>query len=163
MHELLLKKTTTDPEAIKANTAHNFITHRGFEMIKAMVMVGEILFHKKNLLGHGKWIPWVEDNLEFSYKTATNYIRLFENRDEIFARKPISLQDTLAILSDTKRITPGLLLGDYKLLRRNIVEPIKIVRNRIKRMPKEPIHYEMVVQIMEELQAEIDKLINEIS
>ena len=91
-------RKTNDPDAIKANTARNFITQRGFEMIKAMIMVGEILSTKKARLRHGSWMSWVITNLDFSYKTATNYIRLYENRDEVLAQEPGTLQDAIAII-----------------------------------------------------------------
>ena len=158
----LVGKPTDDPDAIEANVAHDFITQGAFDMIKAMIMVGEILHRKKAQLAHGKWIPWVKHNLEFSYKTATNYMRLYEHRDEVFAQEPGSLQDAIATLSDRKRITPGLLSGDHKVLRRKIVKPSIVVRKRLKRMPTDPGHYEAVLQVMQELESEMAKLRDEI-
>jgi hypothetical protein len=47
---LLPSKNTTDPDAIKANIFHNFVTQRGFEVIKAMIRCGEVLAEKKSRL-----------------------------------------------------------------------------------------------------------------
>jgi hypothetical protein len=123
MGDLLPTKPTNDPEAIKANIAHNFITQRGFEAVKAMVMVGKILWDKKQQLGHGRWIPWCEENLVFSYKTASNYMRLYDNRVRIFDVQPESLLQAIRLIledSKPKRITPGLLSADHKILHKNL-------------------------------------------
>jgi len=37
------------------------------------------LAKRKAKCGHGKWIPWLKANVEFSEATACNYIRFFEN------------------------------------------------------------------------------------
>jgi hypothetical protein len=154
---------TIDPDAIKANIAHNFLTQRGFEMIKAMIMCGEILYNKKRKLKHGQWNRWIKLNLEFSRMTANRYIRLYEHREEILAEEPGSLREALAIISDTKRVTPGLLSGDEKILYKNIVSPIKVVQGRLKRLPRDPMHYDSVVKIMHLLADALDELQEDIS
>jgi len=157
------RKTTDDPIAIKANIAHSFITQRGFEMIKAMITCGEILCTKKYRLGHGRWLPWVKLNLDFHFKTANNYMRLYENRDEILLAEPGSLREALSIIADTDRITPGLLSGDEKILIRNIVSPIRVVKARLRKLPKDPMHYESVVRVMQMLTDALKDLMEEIS
>ncbi len=49
------------------------------------ILIGEILFKKKEELKHGEFIPWIEKNLPFSRVTANKYLRLFENNP---TRKP---------------------------------------------------------------------------
>jgi hypothetical protein len=77
---------------------------------------------------------------------------LYENRDRLLNSQAESLTQAIALLSDTKRITPGLLSGDEKILRRNIVTPIKAVRKRLRKLPTDPLHYETVLKIVHELQ-----------
>jgi hypothetical protein len=137
--------------------AHRFVTERGFETIKAKVLCGKILYHKKQSLRHGRWIPWVRANLDFTERTAQYYLKLYEYRDQVLQEQPQSLLKAIALLSDTKRLTPGLLSGDEKILRGNIV------RQRLKRLPRHPIHYETVAKIMGELNEELMKLLDAIS
>jgi hypothetical protein len=44
---------------------------------------------RKELVGHGKWIPWLKANVEFTEATACNYMRLFEYRDWLKSKMPI--------------------------------------------------------------------------
>jgi hypothetical protein len=152
------KKSTTDPDAIKANIAHNLVTQRGFEIVKAMIFCGEILDQKKQSLPHGKWLPWIRANLDFTERTAQYYLKLYEHRDEVLLERPQSLLGAIALFSDTQRITPGLLSGDEKILRRNLVTPVRVVRKRLGRLPIDPMHYESVNEILEELSDEVRKL-----
>ncbi len=157
---LAIKKQTTDPDAMRANILHNFITEKGFATIKAMVGCGEILAEKKASLAHGRWLPWVKSNLEFTERTTQYYLRLYAHREQILREQPESLVLAIALLSDTKRITPGLVGADEMILRQNIVQPIKVVRKRLKYLPRDTIHYETLTKLLDELQHEIDKLIS---
>jgi hypothetical protein len=103
------------------------------------------------------------ENLNFTERTTQYYLKLYEYRDQIVLEQPQSLLKAIALISDTKRITPGLLSGDEKILRRNIVSPIRVVRKRLKRMPNDPMHYEIVTRILEELQVELEKLFEDLT
>jgi len=165
-HSSLLKprkKETTDPVAIKANTIHNFVIQRGWEMIKAAIVCGELLTQKKAAVGHGRWERWMRENLDFTQMTATRYMKLFEYKDKIYEYEPESLRAALHLIRGDNRITPGKLSGDEKILIRNLVSPIKTVRRRLKRLPVDPIHYETVMVVMDRLQEAIAELIAEIS
>jgi Protein of unknown function (DUF3102) len=63
--------------AEQANEAHRRILNS----LQVAIAVGEFLSQKKSELGHGNWIPWVQENLDFSDRTASNYIRTFKNAD----------------------------------------------------------------------------------
>ncbi len=39
--------------------------------------IGKLLFEVKKILPHGKFKPWINDNFEFSYKTALNYMKVY--------------------------------------------------------------------------------------
>jgi len=157
------KKETSDPIAIKANTIHNFVTQRGWEMIKAAVACGELLAQKKAKVGHGRWERWMKENLDFTQMTATRYMKLFEHKDKIYEFQPDSLRTALHLIRGDKRITPGLISGDEKILRRNIVGPINTVNARLRRLPRDPIHYDSVMTIMDELMIALEKLLEDIS
>ena len=47
------------------------------------IRAGELLTEQKAKLGHGKWLPWVKSNLPFTSRTASSYMKLFEERDRL--------------------------------------------------------------------------------
>ncbi len=47
------------------------------------IRAGEILSQVKDRLGHGEFLPWIEENCGFSRQTADNYRRLYEHRDKL--------------------------------------------------------------------------------
>jgi len=175
MNQLTVKKQTTDPEAIRANTIHNFVIQRGWEMVKAAITCGEILFKKKEELkdkryekggrgkrGYGNFGKWAEANLDFTWQTACTYMKLYEHQARIYDMEFNSIRAALAFIRGDDRITPGLISGDEKILRRNIVSPIKVVKARLKKLPKDPIHYDTVMRIIEELEVAVNELIDEL-
>lgn len=44
------------------------------------IKIGELLTECKREVGHGNWLQWMKDNLEFSQKTANNYMRLYDEK-----------------------------------------------------------------------------------
>lgn len=152
------KEATTDLDAIRANQAHNFACEAGTRTIKALITCGEILFLKKQSLAHGRWLPWVRQHLDFSEKTAQNYLRVYQHRDEILQAQAQSLLGALTIISDTKRMTPGLLSADEKILRRNLVSPLRVVRKRLHQLPRDPLFYETLNKILTEVADEVRNL-----
>ncbi|SRR5258705_2821850 len=162
MKRLQDRKETTDPVAIKLNIAHTFITHRGWEMVKASITCGRLLTEQKIRLGHGKFMRWTKSELVFSWQTANVYMKLYQFRDMLTDAEPQSLRAALSFIRGDKRITPGLLSGDERVLYRNIVSPIKIVKGRLKKLPIDPIHYESIVKVMNDLQEALIDLLEEI-
>jgi hypothetical protein len=51
-------------------------------LIKA-IRIGELLSHQKPRCGHGNWIPWLEANTPFSWKTANRYIQAYKKRSKL--------------------------------------------------------------------------------
>ena len=49
---------------------------------KIAVNIGELLLDQKSQLKHGQWGRWVRDNLKFTERTASNYIRIYKNKDK---------------------------------------------------------------------------------
>ena len=42
----------------------------------AIIGIGQRLIEAKGMLPHGSWLPWLEDRVEFSERTARNFMRL---------------------------------------------------------------------------------------
>jgi hypothetical protein len=58
------------------NGTHLIIEGMGDELIEKACIAGELLSKVKADLPHGTFMKWVEENLNFSHRTATNYMRL---------------------------------------------------------------------------------------
>src|SRR4051812_23690994 len=47
-----------------------------------MVAAGRLLSQQKQVVGHGKWIRWIEDNLPFPRRTAAAYVSVYAESEE---------------------------------------------------------------------------------
>ena len=43
---------------------------------EAILTIGRGLIEAKALLSHGEWLPWLEERVEFSERSARNFMRL---------------------------------------------------------------------------------------
>jgi hypothetical protein len=51
--------------------------------LKHAARAGELLIQAKDACGWGEWLPWLEENFEFSRSTAANYMRLAANVERV--------------------------------------------------------------------------------
>ena len=58
---------------------HNEIGELLMGTLPRGIRIGELLTEQKADLGHGAFLPWVEDSLPFSIRTAQNYMKIFRN------------------------------------------------------------------------------------
>ena len=54
----------------------------------AILSIGQRLIEAKAMLPHGEWLPWLTEQVEFSERTARNFMRLGGN-GQIGKRLPI--------------------------------------------------------------------------
>ena len=47
------------------------------------IRIGQLLTEQKASLKHGEWLPWVEANLPFDRRTATNYMAVYSKREMV--------------------------------------------------------------------------------
>ena len=55
----------------------------------------------KKQVGHGNWIPWIEGNLGYSRKTASNLIRVYESYPNGNTSSHLNFSKVLALTSIT--------------------------------------------------------------
>jgi hypothetical protein len=65
--------------------------HRAFvgtfqKTVEHGIRAGELLSTAKAECAHGTWLPWLEENFEGAARTAQEYMRLHNHRDEIRAK-----------------------------------------------------------------------------
>lgn len=61
--------------------------------------IGKRLSKAKEQVGHGNWIPWIEDNLGYSRKTASNLIRVYESYPNGNTSSHLNFSKVLALTS----------------------------------------------------------------
>ncbi|MEI8062947.1 MAG: DUF3102 domain-containing protein [Verrucomicrobiota bacterium] len=97
--------TSTGGEEICINEArqiaqlHDEINATLRTSLEKAITIGELLHHAKAKLPHGAWLPWIEANLPFSARTATNYMRVFDERKLINQQSAADLSSALQLLA----------------------------------------------------------------
>jgi Protein of unknown function (DUF3102) len=86
------------------NRLHSEICDAARTSIEKAVRIGELLTEQKSLLKHGEWLPWQGANLLFSSRTATNYMRVFENRALLKSESVSDLNEAYALLEEPRKV-----------------------------------------------------------
>ena len=69
--------------AVRINKLHLKFESNFKNTLEIAAQIGQLLLQKKSELKHGQWIPWVDSNLNFTDRTASNYIRIFKNKEKL--------------------------------------------------------------------------------
>ena len=69
-----------------ARDAHWQVERLAGESIDNALRAGLALNEAKKRLGHGKWLPWLSENVGISERTARRYMRVDHHRDELANR-----------------------------------------------------------------------------
>jgi hypothetical protein len=78
----------------------------GVSIVADMVEIGRLLDECRNIVGHGNWLPWLEQHLAYSEDTARNFIRLYDlskSRNFLDLNLPLSALYLLAAPSTPKK------------------------------------------------------------
>jgi hypothetical protein len=90
--------------AKKINAEHTAALRAARTCLKHARRAGELLAEAKEHCGHGKWLPWLEANVEFTPRTAQRYMRLAERWPELEANATapshLTIEDGLKLLAD---------------------------------------------------------------
>ncbi|MCK5344426.1 MAG: DUF3102 domain-containing protein [Candidatus Heimdallarchaeota archaeon] len=60
---------------------HLELQHKQLGTLELAISIGEMLSTTKEEIGHGKFTPWVQENLPFSIRTAQKYMNVFSKKD----------------------------------------------------------------------------------
>jgi hypothetical protein len=63
------------------------------------IRIGELLTEQKTGLKHGAWLPWIESNLPFSERTAQDYMRFYDRREELKSASVADLRAARKLLA----------------------------------------------------------------
>jgi hypothetical protein len=80
-----MKELCQDGEsaAAEVNRLHGEICDTARTTVEKAIRIGQLLAEQKGHLKHGEWLPWLDANVTFTDRTARNYLRVFENREQL--------------------------------------------------------------------------------
>src|SRR5437868_831122 len=87
---LACPRFTTSEEA---NAAHKRIAG----CLQDALGIGEFLARKKEELGHGNYLAWFDNNMEYGRTTGTKYVKLWDNRDKFSLSENLDLTEAYRI------------------------------------------------------------------
>lgn len=76
--------------AKRINGLHEGIAANLRQSLHDAIEIGGLLAQVKASLPHGEWGAWIGENLTFTARTATNYIKLHEERDRLLKSETVS-------------------------------------------------------------------------
>jgi hypothetical protein len=91
---LPVKRVKLTPEIIsqeeidKINAIHERMLRNVNKIAKDSELAGKMLSAVKGRLPHGRWGQWVKANLHFTIRTATRYMKAYENREALLEIGP---------------------------------------------------------------------------
>lgn len=91
--------------AIEANTAHEGAEAMAQTALEYAHTAGEKLAEAKGLVGHGKWLAWLEANFRGSRRTASRYLQLADNWEQLTNGTRVShlsVRQALELLAEPK-------------------------------------------------------------
>lgn len=85
--------------AAAANSAHEAgeqAVRKGLEHFR---VAGDALLKAKAACGHGKWLPWLQQNVKFSGRTARHYMQVAKDWGKLATVANLGLRDALRLLA----------------------------------------------------------------
>jgi hypothetical protein len=116
MAEVKISQTELQDWTNHVKAEHSSIKKTGREMVKKAMSLGDYLKEKKDRLGYGKFLPWVETDCEVDIRTVQRYMKAAENRvviekyiadvSKYDTVSHLTLRGALALVAKDKRTPP---------------------------------------------------------
>lgn len=114
-----------DDLATEIEREHTIVLGNLNNALRSALRIGELLNKAKAEIGHGKFTAWITENLPFTERTARNYMRIANRKDEIAAAGVTELSAVYQMIADNRngleegrsessRRAPGGLLRKYR-------------------------------------------------
>lgn len=92
--------------ASEINSEHENCNIAILDGLQHAIKAGELLLQAKELVNHGEWLPWLKSNVSFSERTAQNYMRVFQRKNEILEKSAtvadLSYKAAINLLAEPK-------------------------------------------------------------
>jgi hypothetical protein len=87
-----------EKRAKEISALHREIRWHARVTLEKAIRIGELLTQQKQALPHGEFTPWLRANVPFTERTATNYMRVFEKREELKSENVSVLRQAYKLL-----------------------------------------------------------------
>lgn len=101
MNELSLAVAPLETVTATISTLHTKQQEYAQKAWENALEIGRLLSETRPTLKHGEWLNWT-DQLPFSDRTARNYIRVYENRDNPKLETVSNLKEAYRLLAEPK-------------------------------------------------------------
>ena len=104
MSEIILTGLPTETLAAMAAEKAELVEQHGRKTVQAAIDCGRYLTEIKSRLGHGEWLPWLEENWQYSHFRATQYMRLAQANinSGLYLTDAKDIKDALRILGEAE-------------------------------------------------------------
>ena len=108
----------------KITELHEEIKSLMINSLEKAFIIGQLLTEQKKELPHGEFIPWIENNLPFTDRTARNYMTVFKNKD-LLKRKALSDLDSAYMFLKEEKLKTEEWYELAKITLKNVIDDIK--------------------------------------
>jgi hypothetical protein len=136
MSEIILTNLTTETLASMAAEKAALVEQHGRKTVQAAIDCGRYLTEIKSRLGHGEWLPWLEENWQYSRVWATQFMRLANDKLSYHLTDAKDIKDALRILGEAEEA------AGTKRTRKAPADPapeIEVIDNRPAARPVEDV------------------------
>jgi hypothetical protein len=89
--------------ARRIQAAHEAAQASARTALESAILCGELLLEAKRLVGHGRFLPWLDENTTLGPRQAQRYMRVARNQDALRnASSETHLAGAMALLADVK-------------------------------------------------------------
>lgn len=100
--ELILTNLPTETLAAMAAEKAELVEQHGRKTVQAAIDCGRYLIEIKGRLGHGEWLPWLEENWQYSQVWASQFMRLANYNSGYNLADAKDIKDALRILGEAE-------------------------------------------------------------
>jgi hypothetical protein len=136
MSEIILTNLTTETLAEMAAEKAALVEQHGRKTVKAAIDSGRCLIEIKSRLGHGQWLPWLEQNWQYSQVHAHRFMTLAANYTSGF-----NLDDAESVNDGLRMIAEAKEAAGTKRTRKPPADPapeVEVIDNRPAKPQEQP-------------------------
>jgi hypothetical protein len=102
MNEIMLTNLPTETLAAMAAEKAELVEQHGRKTVQAAIDCGRYLTEIKSRLRHGEWLPWLEENWQYSQVWASQFMRLANYNSGYNLADAKDIKDALRILGEAE-------------------------------------------------------------
>lgn len=102
MNEIILTNLPTETLAAMAAEKAKLVEQHGRKTVQAAIDCGRYLIEIKSRLGHGEWLPWLEENWQYSRVWATQFMRLANDNGTYHLENASSINEALRMIGEAE-------------------------------------------------------------